>query len=269
MLRFGDAEGPLRLLKRAMRELEVSNSKLGPRPVATCAVEELGTDGAVIPRTEFANGSTPLYPSGACLVSFPSLEGGGSYEEAEDSVRAYPLLESDIGAFRRRTFLVFPDLLTCTVVFPDELPKPMPRPVSVFSDEVDSLWVGPVLTVPWLLLAGMPEGAGSLEDDASAFAFLLLAKKDDDEDCVGIFGVLEVLDVIDPLRDFSTCILGTLSSLSGCLTRKPNVPLEAIVAVGFALHVGGLYWYWTWAIRTLAGRHHQKMHWIIHVRRSL
>ena len=197
---MGAADEPLRLLNLAIRELEVSNSKLGPRPRGIWAVEELGTDGTVIPNTEFAKGSTPLYPSGVLLVSIPSLEGGGSYDDAEDSVRAYPLLESDMGAFRRRTFLVFPDLVICTVVFPDEVANPIFRVCSVFTDGAGSLLVVLVSAIYGSRPADALDGAGSLEDDASALAFLLLEKKDDD-DCAGILGGFEVLDVIDAFRE--------------------------------------------------------------------
>ena len=237
---MGDADKSLRLLNLAIRELEVSNSKLGPRPGEVWAVEELGTDGAVIPSTEFAKGSTPLYPSGVLLVSIPNLDGGGSYEDAEDSVRAYPLRESDMGAFRRKTFLVLPDFVTCTVVLPDEIPNPMVRVCSVFSGGAGSLWVVPVFAMYWSLLVGALEGAGSLEDDASVLAFLLLEKKDED-DCTGNLGGFEVLDVIDAFLESPGWVFGDLSSLSGSLARKPNVPLEAIVAGGFASHSNKLY----------------------------
>ena len=99
------------------------------------------------------------------------------------------------------------------------------------------------------------EGAGSLEDDVSALAFLLLEKKDDD-DCAGIFGGFEMLEVIDPFLESPGWIVGVLSSLSCCLARKPKVPLEAIVAGGFAPHSNRLYWWLTWAISVLAGWRH-------------
>ncbi len=138
-----------------------------------------------------------------------------------------------MGALRRRTFLVFPDLVTCTVVFPDDIPKPVPRLCSAFSGGAASLLAVLGVVVWGSLVKGVLEGAGSLDEDTSAVAFLLLEKKDDD-DCVGILGGFEVFDVIDPFRDSPRWVLGTLSSLSGCLARNPNVPLEAIVVDGFA-----------------------------------
>ena len=224
----------MRLLNLAMRELEVSNSKLGPRPGA-CTAEALGTDGVDIPRTELAKGSTPRYPSGVLFDSIPLLDGGGSYEDAEDSVRAYPLLESDMGALRRKTFLVFPDLVTCTVVFPDDMPNPVPRLSSALSDGVASLlgMLGAALFES--STKDVLEGAGSLDEDPPAVAFLLLDKKEED-DCAGILGGFEVLDVIDPFRESPLRVLGAPSSFSGCLARKPKVPLEAILVDGFAPH---------------------------------
>lgn len=144
----------------------------------------------------------------------------------------------------------------------------MPRLVSVFSDGVFSLWAELGFVVVWLLLTCPPGGGGSFEDDALAFAFLLRAKKDDD-DWADILGGFEVLGDIEPLREVATCEFSGLSSFSGCLARKPNVPLEAIVAVDFAPHLNALYSSETWAIRMLADRHHGKRGLDIHVRRKL
>lgn len=122
------------------------------------------------------------------------------------------------------------------MVLPDEMPNPIFRTDSAFSDCAGSPSTEVAYAVVGPRPAGTLDGAGSFDDDdASALAFLLLEKKDDD-DCRGIFGVLELLDVIDPLRDIPGGTLGDLSSRSDCLARKPNVPLEAIVGADFAPH---------------------------------
>ena len=140
-----------------------------------------------------------------------------------------------MGAFRRRTFLVFPDLVTCTVVFPDDIPRLIPRLNSVCSCGVGSLLTVLGFAAYCSLVAGTLEGAGSLDNEASAVAFLLIEKKDD-EDCAGGLEGIEVLDVIDPFRASPRWVLGTLSSRSSCFPRKPKVPLEAIFADGSAPH---------------------------------
>lgn len=62
---------------------------------------------------------------------------------------------------------------------------------------------------------------------------LLLEKKEDD--VVGSFEALGVLDAIEGVRDSPTGVLFFLSSFSGCFAdRKPNAPREAIVAFGSA-----------------------------------
>ena len=67
------------------------------------------TPGIVIPSTEPAYGSEEV--SGVLAISLDGLEGAMSYEEADDSVRAYFPCESR-GALRLSTFRVcLPDLV--------------------------------------------------------------------------------------------------------------------------------------------------------------
>lgn len=70
---------------------------------------------------------------------------------------------------------------------------------------------------------------------ASPFVLLCLFLEKKDVEWVGSFDELGVLAVIEGALDSPKGVLLLLSSFSDCFAaRKPNVPREAIVAVGVA-----------------------------------
>lgn len=85
------------------------------------------------------------------------------------------------------------------------------------------------------LPTGRLDGVAIFEVGGSTLARLLLLEKKD-VDCVGSLEVLEVVDVMDDLRDGPTGILSFCSGgFSACLAdRKPNAPREAMVAAWLA-----------------------------------
>ena len=84
-----DADGDCvlwRLLKFAMCELDVANSEPRPSPRDAADAEILEAEGAVTPMIDL--GSLSEYPPGELRLSRYCLDGVGSYDDAEDSVRA-------------------------------------------------------------------------------------------------------------------------------------------------------------------------------------
>ena len=128
---FGVADdcGGFRVLKVAIRELDVANSELGPIPVCAGIDEDGAVDisGIAIPRTDPGYGS--VYISGVLAISLEGLEGASSYEEADDSDGAYLPRESS-GALRLRTLRAcLPDLggWVAVIWFIVDIPRPALR----------------------------------------------------------------------------------------------------------------------------------------------
>jgi len=241
---WGDEFSFFRLLKLAMWELDVAISEPAPRPFGIYIAFELEVGGAVTPNIDVGSGF--VYVPGALCAPRGCLAGGTSYEDAEDSVRAYPLRCSIDGALRRNTFLGLPDLL-CTVVCPLEIPSPVGR-------EESDLFVAPdsLLAVPRLAeLKSLPTGTADvavLDDEALVLLLLCMAREKNDVGGAGSFDVFEVVDVIEALLETPVSAL-SLSSLSGFFAaRKPNALREAMVAGGSATRSDQALVLRTWAM---------------------
>ena len=97
------------------------------------------------------------------------------------------------------------------------------------------------VVVIWVELCGLlvkvSEDTATFEDKGSTRGRLCLPRKKKEEECVGIFEVLDAVDAMGGLGDGPTGVFSFDSALPDCFADlKPNAPREAIVAAGHAKH---------------------------------
>lgn len=98
------------------------------------------------------------------------------------------------------------------------------------------------------MLVEVVEDVAIFEGKGSTLARVCLPREKNEEECAGIFEVLDAEDAMGGLGDGPTGIFSFDSALPGCFADlKPNAPREAIVAAWLAKHLNKLQRWRTWA----------------------
>ncbi len=197
--------------------------------------------GTVIPKTD--PGKASAYPPGELTVCSGFSDVVGSYEEAEESVRAYRACCS-IGTLRLKMLRTcFPDLSAGPPMggFEAEIPSPAFRAASVVVLVAGSLLVVATWSEPCGLLIADLDEVVTLEGKGSTLGRLCLPREKKEEDDVGILEALGAEDAMGDLDGGPTDIFSFDSALPGCFADlKPNAPREAIVAAWLAKPLNNL-----------------------------